>query len=141
MTSDSRAGFDDFPGDRAQVVDLHDALDLSEQALNEAEVATGDAGDGRDGFGVGEVIGGQSKAQLGPVVLQDKEQLGGGQRPVLVDEPDPAAELRVPGETFFGAGHADQDHAEAAAVVVVAKLLQGRGLEPVGLVDDEQLDE
>jgi hypothetical protein len=78
---------DDFPGDRAQVVDLHDALDLSEQALNEAEVAAGDAGDGRDGFGVGEVIGGQREAQLGPVVLQDEEQLGGGQRPVFVDEP------------------------------------------------------
>ena len=98
-------------------------------------------GDGRDGFGVGEVIGGQREAQLGPVVLQDEEQLGGGQRSVFVDEPDPAVELRVPGETFFDAGHTDQDHAEAAAVVVVAELLQGRGLEPVGLVDDEQLNE
>ncbi len=55
-------GFDDFPGDRAQVVDLHDALDLSEQTLDEAEVAAGDAGDGCERFGVGEVIGGQGKA-------------------------------------------------------------------------------
>lgn len=93
-------GFDDFPGDRAQVVDLQDALDLSGQPLDEAEVAAGDAGDGRDGFGVGEVIGGQGQAQLGAMVLQDEEQLGGGQRPVLVDEADPAVELRVPGETL-----------------------------------------
>jgi hypothetical protein len=40
------AGFDDFLCDRAQVVDLHDALDLSEQTLDEAEVAAGDTGDG-----------------------------------------------------------------------------------------------
>ena len=116
-------GFDDFPGDRAQAADLQDALDLSEQALDEAEVSAGDAGDGRDGFGVGEVVGGQGQAQLGSVVLQDEDQLVGGQRPVLVDEPDPAVELRVAGEAFFDAGHADQDHAEAAAVVVVAELL------------------
>ena len=70
-------GFDDFLGDRAQVVDLHDALDLREQALHEAEVAAGDAGDGREGFGVGEVVGGQGEAQLGPVVLQDEEQFVG----------------------------------------------------------------
>ena len=70
-------GFDDFLCNGAQVVDLHDALDLSEQTLHEAEVAAGDAGDGREGFGVGEVIGGQGEAQLGPVVLQDEEQFVG----------------------------------------------------------------
>jgi hypothetical protein len=70
-------GLDDFLGDRAQVVDQQDALDLSEQPLDEAEVSAGDAGDGRVGFGVGEVVGGQGEAQLGPVVLQDEEQLGG----------------------------------------------------------------
>lgn len=49
-------GFDDFPGVHAQVVDLHDALDLGEQTLDEAEVAAGDAGDGCEPFGVGEVM-------------------------------------------------------------------------------------
>jgi hypothetical protein len=49
-----------------------------------------------------------------------------------VDERDPAVELRVPGEPFFDAGHADQDHADAAAVVMVAELLQGCGLEATG---------
>jgi hypothetical protein len=41
-----KGGFEDLPGERAQVVDLHDALDLSEQTLDEAEVADGDARDG-----------------------------------------------------------------------------------------------
>ena len=97
-------GLDDFPGDRAQVVDLHDAPGLGEQSLDEAEVAAGDAGDGRDGFGVGEVVGGQGEVQLGPVVLQDKEQFGGRERPVLVDEADPAVELWVTGEAFSRPG-------------------------------------
>jgi hypothetical protein len=39
-----------------------------------------------------------------------------------VDEPDLAIELRVPGEALFDAGHADQDRAQLAAVVVVAEL-------------------
>jgi hypothetical protein len=47
----------------------------------------------------------------------------------------------VPGKALLDAGHADQDHAELAAVVVVAELFQGCGPEPVGLVDDEQFDE
>ena len=58
------SGLDDFLGDCAQVVDLHDAPGLSEQSLDEAEVAAGDAGDGRDGFGVGEVVGGQGEPSL-----------------------------------------------------------------------------
>jgi len=70
-------GLYDFPGDRAQVVDLHNAPDLGEQSLDESEVAAGDTGDGRDGLGVGEVVGGQGEAQLGPVVLQDEEQFVG----------------------------------------------------------------
>ena len=50
-----------------------------------------------------------------------------------MDEPDPAVELRVPGEALLDAGHADQDHAELAAVVVVAELFQGCGPEPSAL--------
>ena len=75
------------------------------------------------------------------MVPQDEEQFFGGQSPVLVDEPDPAVELGVAGEALLDARHADQDHAELAAVVVVAELSQGGGPEPVGFVDDEQLDE
>ena len=79
-----------------------------------------------------------SEAEFGPVAGQDERQFVGGQRPVVVDEPDPAVELGVAGEAFFEAGHADQDQADAGPVVVVAELFQRRGLEPVGLVDDQQ---
>ena len=60
--------------------------------------------------------------------------------PVLVDEADPAVELRVPGETFFEAGHADQDHAEAAAqadVAIAADRVGELGEPSVFFGDDE----
>jgi len=44
-----------------------------------------------------------------------RRMLAGGQRPVVVDEPDAAVELGVAGEALFDAGHADEDQAEAAA--------------------------
>src|SRR6266851_1765241 len=56
-----------------------------------------------------------------------------------MDEPDPAVELGVAGQALFDAGHPDEDHAHLAAVVVVAQLLQARGVEPVSLVDDKEL--
>jgi hypothetical protein len=69
-------------------------------------------GDGREGFGVGEVLGGQGQAQLGPVVLQDEEQLGGGQVSGIRGRSRSCCRAGVPGEAFFDARHADQDHAE-----------------------------
>jgi hypothetical protein len=48
-------GLDDIGRDGGQVVDPKDTVDLDEQALHEAEVAAGDAGDSGDGLGVGEV--------------------------------------------------------------------------------------
>lgn len=50
-------GFDDFGGDGVELVDVADAPDPDEEALDEAEIAVGDAGDGGDRFGGGEVIG------------------------------------------------------------------------------------
>lgn len=47
----------------------------------------------------------------------------------------------VAGEDLLDAGQANQDHAEVAAVVVVAELLEGGWLEPVCFIDDEQFDE
>jgi hypothetical protein len=58
-----------------------------------------------------------------------------------VGEPDAAVELGVAGQALSNAGHPDQDHAQVVSVVVVADLLEPGGLEPVGLVDDQQLDE
>ena len=51
-------GFDDFEGDCPESVDLHDAFDLGEKSVYEAEVAAGDASDGGDGLGVGEALSG-----------------------------------------------------------------------------------
>ncbi|GAB2820566.1 hypothetical protein GCM10027073_59660 [Streptomyces chlorus] len=61
-----------------------------------------------------------------------------GERPVVVDEADATVELGVAGEALLDAGHADEDHADAGAVVVVPELFQARGLEAVGFVDDEE---
>jgi hypothetical protein len=87
-------GFDDLARDRGEVVDFEDALDLGEEAVDEAEVAVGDSGDGGDRFGVGEVLGGELKAERLPVVGEDEAQLVGAQRPVLVGEADAAVEPR-----------------------------------------------
>jgi hypothetical protein len=75
------------------------------------------------------------------VPLQHEGELVCAEGPVFVNEADPAVQLRLAGEGLLYAGHADQDHAEVAAVVVVAELLEGGRLEPVCFVDDEQFDE
>jgi len=61
-------GFDHFLGDRPQLIDLQDALDLGEEALNEPEVPIRDAHDRGDGFRIGEIIRGQGEAQLRPLM-------------------------------------------------------------------------
>ena len=43
------------------------------------------------------------------------------------------------GEAAFDAGHADEDQDRPDAVEVVAELLDGEHLEPVGFVNDEKL--
>ena len=60
-------------------------------------------------------------------------------RQVVVGEPDPAVELRVAGQLSFEPGHPDQDHADVAAVEVVANLFQPSGFQPVRLVHNQQL--
>ena len=54
---DARGGFDDIVGDRFELVDFEDAGDLREQALQESEIAAGDAFDCGDCRGVGESSG------------------------------------------------------------------------------------
>jgi hypothetical protein len=45
--------------------------------LDEPEVAAGDAVDGGDGFGVGEVVGRKGEPEGGPAVLQDEGEFIG----------------------------------------------------------------
>jgi len=49
--------FDDVIGDDVEVADSEDALDLREEALEEAEVPSGYAFDGGGRLGIGEVVG------------------------------------------------------------------------------------
>lgn len=90
-------GLHDVAGDDGQVVDLHDSFDLDEQAVDESEVAAGDAADGGDGLGVGEVGEVQGEAELVPVTAQDECELVVAERPLLVGEADAAVELGVAG--------------------------------------------
>jgi hypothetical protein len=66
---------DDLLRDRLPLVDLEDPRDLAEQPLHQPEVAAGDAGGVRHGFGVGVVVGGEKQPHLGPLVGQDEAQL------------------------------------------------------------------
>jgi hypothetical protein len=70
-------GLDGFPADDAQSVDLQHAGDLREEPLDEPEVPAGDAVDGGDGLGVGEVVCGQLQAGCCPVALQDEGEFAG----------------------------------------------------------------
>jgi len=70
-------GLNYFACDGGELVDVEDPGDLGEQALHEAEVAVGDARDGGDGFGVGEVLGAEREAEALPVVGEDEEQFVG----------------------------------------------------------------
>jgi hypothetical protein len=65
-------GFDDFEGDGVESVDFHDAVDLGEQSVYGTEVAAGDASDGGDGLGVGEVIEVEGESEASPVAGQDE---------------------------------------------------------------------
>ena len=121
-----------------ELVDVHDAGDLSHEAFDEPEVAAGDLVDGVDGLGVVGVAGVEWLAELVPVLGEHGRDVVGVERLVLVGEPDPAVELRVAGELPVEAGHADQDQAEVASVEEVPELLQPGGFQAVGLVDDHQ---
>ena len=74
LAGDQGAGgsFDDVVGDGVQLVDLEDAVDLREEPFEEAEVAAGDAFDGGDGLGVGEVVRVESPAESLPVAVEDE---------------------------------------------------------------------
>ncbi len=58
--------------DRAEVIDVEDALDLGKQALEEAEVSARNPGDRGDRLRIGEVGRVESEAQLLPLVLQNE---------------------------------------------------------------------
>jgi len=66
-------------------------------------------------------------------------ELGVRQRPVFVREADPGVQLGVARQPAVQARHPNKHKADASTVVVVAQQFQADGLDPVGLVHDEQL--
>lgn len=68
-------------------VSAADAVDLTEQALDEPEVAAGQPGDSSNGLGVGEVGGIQSLGEAVPMMGEYEDQFV-GQQPVVAGEPD-----------------------------------------------------
>ena len=83
-------GLDDVTSDDGEVVDLHDAGDLCEEAVDEPDVSAGDASDCGDGLGVGEVGQVQGQAELGPLSGEDEREIGVAEVAVLVAEPNAA---------------------------------------------------
>ena len=131
-------GFYDLLGDGGEVVDVEDACDLGEEALDEPEVTTGYSCYGGDGFCVGEVVGGEGEPEFVVVVFENEGEFFGAEGPVLVGEPYSGVELWVSGEAFLKSGHADEDDSDSGTVVVVAYLFEGEVSEAVGFVDDDQ---
>ena len=81
MTSDSRA-----VSTTSRLMTLSPLISstrviLGEEPLDEPEVPAGDAVDGCDGLGVGEVVCGQRWAECCPVALQDEGEFAGWQWP------------------------------------------------------------
>ena len=70
-------GLDDFPADNAQSVDLQHAVIWVKSRWTSRKFPAGDAVDGGDGLGVGEVVCGQRQAECGPLALQDEGELAG----------------------------------------------------------------
>jgi hypothetical protein len=105
---------------------------LSEEPVDEPEVAVGDPGDGGDRFGVGEVLRGEFEAEGSPVVREDEAQLVGTQRPVLVGEADAAVQLPVSPLLLFRWKSAAESWAririELARVAHAARRLAGHSL-------------
>lgn len=80
-------GFDHAVSDDGQAVDLEDALDLDKQAVEQLELAAGDACNCRTCLGIGEVGAVEGQAELPPVTGKHERQLVLLQGPVLVAKP------------------------------------------------------
>ena len=122
-------GFDDVVGDGVELVDLHAPAHLSEEPVDEAEVAAGNSRDRRDGLRVGEVVGVEGLPELSSVAFEDELQFILSERSVLVSKAHSTVELRVSTELLLESGHADEHDGDVVTVVAVAQHFQGRGVE------------
>ncbi|MBG6214756.1 hypothetical protein IWX77_002707 [Cryobacterium sp. CAN_C2] len=99
--------------------DFQDAFYLEEESFEGAEVAAGDALDGGERLGVGEIVEIERFAEFMPVAFENKLPCIVSEAPVLVGEAEPAVELWVVAELFLEPGHANQDERDVGAVEAV----------------------
>lgn len=132
-------GFDDVVSDDAESVDFEDALDLGEQAVQQPEVAAGDAADCGDGLGVGEVCEVERQARRFQCRVSTKASSSSVNDRYWWAKP---IRLSSWGETASHSrgGHSDQQQPESPAVESVAEVLERGCGEAIGFVDDDQVD-
>jgi len=73
-----------------------------------------------------------------PSLLQKGLDVCITQRSELVDEANPGEKLRVPGDTFFDSGHADEHRAETALIEDGTQLLQTVHRQSICFIDHYQ---
>ena len=97
---------DGLLGHCLQGVDFENSFNLSEQTIQQPEVAAGDSDDGRHCFWVQRLLWKTNAGWRSPPLQQFVDLLG-GQGPKLMDEADTGVELRVACQVFLKAGHPD----------------------------------
>src|SRR5712692_6636412 len=112
-------------GHGLQGIDLHKAGDLGEEPLEQAEVASGNANDCREGLLVCDAVLWERHAEGEPLVLEELTDFRGTQRTKRMHEAHARIELRVPCPTFFDARHPNQDQPNAPCVEDRTDRLQG----------------
>src|SRR5437870_12622532 len=93
--------FHDLLGDRLQLVDLEDTAELRQQAMEQAEVAAGDADDGRDGLLICKILVGEHQVEFLPVMGENELHFILAQGTKGVRKADPRIELRIAGQALF----------------------------------------
>lgn len=81
---DAGGGFDDVVGDGVELVDLQHAIDLREESLEEAEVASGDALDRSDCLCISEIVRVEGPPEALPMAVRDEQKLIAPEGSVLV---------------------------------------------------------
>lgn len=120
-----------------QGVDFENPLNLSQEPIQQPEVAASDSDDRRGGDRINGVSR-KSNAWRCPVTLQKLTNLARRQRTKLVYKADAGVELRIASQALFKAWHPDQNHSNPALIENASCLLQPGDLKPVGFVDDQQ---
>src|SRR6516162_6233408 len=128
---------DQFRRQGSYLVDLSHAMDLREEAFNQAEVAASDAHNGAQDGRLGPLIQLEAQTELLRLAVDDVLQLRAAEREVLVDEADARIQLCVARQPLLEAWHADEHQTDGAAIVRVAQLLKPSGFDTVSLVDND----